>query len=187
MYSNSYLAILEGIFQGPICSLILNNFYLINPAKFFFIYSSIIRILSEFFREKFDSKNISISILTIILSIYLESIFNIYGFFIALLILDRACKFYLDEKYISRNYGLNFSFLKTYNVKYIHFSCFIFILIMNSIYQIFDPFLLYCGCLSNLFDRFYYGYIIDYIPFLKYKFNLADTMIVLCLIINLFL
>jgi signal peptidase II len=41
------------------------------------------------------------------------------------------------------------------------------------------PLLLILGAISNIFDRIYYGYVIDYFSFFNYSFfNIADLMII---------
>ena len=177
---SKYIAVLEGIMQGPFTYIIINYTNIFNfNAKItsFVVIVSLIRILFEFLRDSFDIKNIVISISTIIASLYLEEIVKINTIFYLLLILDIICKNFINKRKIVKNFGFNFSLMRNnkYN-KLIHLLAFI---ICNYYIQ-FTP--IFLGSISNLSDRLLFGYVIDYIripiyPFKRYCFNIADILV----------
>lgn len=49
----------------------------------------------------------------------------------------------------------------------------------REIFMVFSLSLIIAGAVSNLIDRFYFGYVVDFLSFLNYSiFNLADIFIV---------
>lgn len=177
---SKYIAVLEGIMQGPFTYFILNYtniIYFENKITSFVVTVSMIRIFFEFFRDNFDIKNITISICTIIASIYIKTMLNLNTIFYLLFILDITCKNFILERKISKNKGFNFSIMRNYKYnKLIHTLAFI---ICNYNIRYMPIFL---GSLSNLSDRLLFGYVKDYItipiyPFNKYCFNIADILV----------
>ena len=177
---SKYIAVLEGIMQGPFTYFLLNYtniIYFENKITSFVVTVSMIRIFFEFFRDNFDTKNIIISLCTIITSVYINSLLKFNTIFYLLFILDITCKNFILDRKIIKNKGFNFSIMRNnkYN-KLIHMFAFI---ICNYNIRYLPIFL---GSLSNLSDRLLFGYVKDYItipiyPFNKYCFNIADILV----------
>ncbi len=118
---------------------------------------------------------------------------------LGLLILDRLTKrFVLDKSILSKNFKLYFWAINStlfYIIAGVILLLFIFLLIKswsnNNFLLNTGFFLIITGGLSNLFDRIFFGYVIDWIRvfFLPFSiFNIADLMIfsgLLCLIFHL--
>ena len=118
---------------------------------------------------------------------------------LGLLILDRLTKrFVLDKSILSKNFKLYFWAINStlfYIIAGVILLLFIFLLIKswsnNNFLLNTGLFLIITGGLSNLFDRIFFGYVIDWIRlfFLPFSiFNIADLMIfggLLCLIFHL--
>jgi len=118
---------------------------------------------------------------------------------LSLLILDRLTKwFVLDKSILSKNFKLYFWAINStlfYIIAGAILLLFIFLLIKswsnNNFLLNTGLFLIITGGLSNLFDRIFFGYVIDWIRvfFLPLSiFNIADLMIfggLLCLIFHL--
>lgn len=108
-----------------------------------------------------------------------------------IIILDQILKNLLPYKI--KNYGAAFNLLENYSIFLILIS---FLALVLFVYLFFKTkynelafALLISGTISNLIDRLFWGYVIDYIPFFGlFTFNLADlanTIGVILLLKNL--
>jgi signal peptidase II len=105
-------------------------------------------------------------------------------FFIVLT--DAALKFLLPNK--TRNYGAAFDILENYRISLIIVSLLALILFIYLFFKSQENklglSLLIAGTLSNLLDRLFLGYVVDFIPFFGlFTFNLGDLSNVLGVII----
>ena len=109
-----------------------------------------------------------------------------YAFLIfSIVIIDSVLKFLLPK---TKNYGAAFDILENYTISLIIISLlalamFIYLFFNNKENRLGLSFLI-AGTLSNLVDRLFLGYVVDYIPFFGlFTFNLGDFANVLGVIL----
>jgi len=108
---------------------------------------------------------------------------------IFIVLIDQFLKYFFPYKV--KNYGASFNLLENYKLILISISILAIILFLFLFFKTKENKLglsfLISGTFSNLIDRIFLGYVIDYIPFFNlFTFNLADlsnTIGVLILII----
>ncbi|MEM2768786.1 MAG: signal peptidase II [Candidatus Pacearchaeota archaeon] len=113
--------------------------------------------------------------------------------FLFLFLLDRITKILFLNKNFEKNKGSFFGILQNFPLLIIILSIFmIFFLIYyyfkeKNFYFRLGLIFIISGIFSNLFDRIFYGYVIDWISFFNFSiFNIADCYlcigIILCLV-----
>ncbi len=127
--------------------------------------------------------------------------FNIAIFVMFFVFMDQLIKYVLQTYFsfiISENYGIIFGTVENNFLKILIILIGIILLIYLIFNTDFSKFsnmlaisLIIAGAISNILDRFIYGYVVDYInlpSFLSFwpTFNLADIFIVIGLVVYLY-
>ena len=185
--SANYIQLYEGLLQGPVTLLCLYLYGEKDSIWIFMLLTLSIRIYFEFLRDAFDYKNIIIPIMMIITSYFLESILCFKTGIYLIFMLDIMCKLYIDGSLTHRNYGFNLSLLNNNNYtlrnKILHLCLFPIVFYYNIGVIL--------GAFSNLLERLINGYVTDYItiplfPFNRYSFNIADILVTLGIVWDIY-
>ena len=125
-----------------------------------------------------------------------KEILLLAGLFVVLVLADRLTKLFFYGKYIflitfTKNTGALFGLFKNNNLLFIISSFIALIILIYFLFKTKKSFLnnvsvimIISGIVSNLIDRLYFGYVIDFIDLKIWPiFNLADVFILAGIII----
>jgi len=108
--------------------------------------------------------------------------------FIVFVLLDRVLKIWVNLKYpniIVKNHAIAFGFISnklvSFTILAISMTLLAYLVIKNNYknkFQTISLSLISAGAISNIFDRIYYNYVVDYIQFFSLNtYNIADVLI----------